>query len=86
MLRNALDRTPLYKRAMQRLKVNWIRLKLSPPLLLGLQGGRNEEEERKQWEYIEKNAGFYPQESTPSTKPWDVKEATGAMKHMHIDE
>jgi len=84
-LRNALERTPLYKKAMQRLKINWIGLKLSPPLLLGLLEGKKEEEERKQWEEIEKNAGFYPQEETPSTKSWDVKEATRAMKDMDID-
>jgi len=59
-LRNALERTPLYKKAMQILKFNWIRLKLSPPFILGLLEGRKEEEERKQWEEIEKNAGFYP--------------------------
>lgn len=51
---------------MQRLKTNWIGLKLSPPLLLGMLEGRKEEEERKQWEEIEKHARFYPQEETPS--------------------
>lgn len=35
--RNALERIPLYKRIMQRLNINWIELKLIPPLLLGLQ-------------------------------------------------
>jgi len=30
---------------MERLKFKWIRFKLIPPLLLGLQEGRNEEEE-----------------------------------------
>ena len=35
----------MYKRSMQRLKVNWIGLKLSPPLLLGMLEGRREEEE-----------------------------------------
>ena len=71
---------------MQRLKINWIRLNLSPPLQLGLLQGRKEEEERNHQEEIEKNEGFYPQEEIPSTEAWDIREATGAMKDMHIDE
>lgn len=71
---------------MQRLKFNWIGLKLNPPLLLGLQEGRNEEEQRKEWTKIENNAHFYPQEGTPFQEPWDVREATRAMKYMDIDE
>lgn len=55
-----MERTPMYRRIMQRLKINWIGLKLSPPLLLGLQEGREEEEERKQWANIEKDVNFYP--------------------------
>jgi hypothetical protein len=35
---------------------------------------------------IEKNAGFYPQEGKPSEEPWDVREATRAMKEMHMDD
>jgi len=46
-MRDALERIPVYKNAPQRLKINWIGLKLSPPLLLGMLEGRNEEEERK---------------------------------------
>ena len=70
---------------MQRLKFNWIGLNLSPPLLLGLQEGVNEAEERKEWTEIEKNAGFYPQEGTSSKEPWDVREATRAMNELHIN-
>ena len=44
-MREALRRVPMYKRSMQRLNVNWIGLKLSPPLLLGMLEGRREEEE-----------------------------------------
>ena len=47
-MRKALNRTPMYKQALQRLKVNWIGLRLSPPLLLGMLEGSKEEEERKQ--------------------------------------
>ena len=32
----ALERAPLYKRAMQAKKIQWLGLKLNPPLLLGL--------------------------------------------------
>ena len=44
-LREALKIVPMYKHSMQRLKVNWIGLKLSPPLLLGMLEGRREKEE-----------------------------------------
>ena len=57
---DALERTPMYKQALQGLKVNWIGFKLSPPLLFSMLEGRKEEEERKKWEEIDKNVGFYP--------------------------
>jgi len=43
-MRDALERTPLYKKALQRRNVNSIGLKLNPPLLLGMLEGRKEEE------------------------------------------
>ena len=46
-MREALNKTPMYKQALQRLKVNWIGLRVSPQLLLGMLEGRKEEEERK---------------------------------------
>ena len=70
---------------MQRLKVNWIGLKLSPPLLLGRLEGRKEEEEKRQWEEVQNKAGFYEQEEETATKAWDVGEAIRAMKEMDID-
>jgi len=51
-MRDALERFPMYKKTLQRLKVNWIGLNLSPPFLLGMLEGRKEEEETKQWEEI----------------------------------
>lgn len=42
-MREALNRTPMCKKAFQRLKVNWIGLRLSPPLILGMLEGRKEE-------------------------------------------
>ena len=47
---------------MQSLKVNWIGLKLSPPMLLGLLEGTKEEEERQPWEEVEKMVGFHDRE------------------------
>ena len=48
----SLTPTPRYKCSMQRLKVKWIGLKLSPPLILGMLEGRREEEE-EQWKDID---------------------------------
>ena len=75
----------MYKQSMQSLKVKWIGLKLNPPLLLGMLQGRKEEEEIKQWEEIERKVGFYAQEEETIIESWDVREATRAMKDMHID-
>ena len=75
----------MYKQLMQRLKVNWIGLKLSPPLLLGMLEGRKEEEEKRQWVEVEKKAGFYEQEEETTVEAWDLRVATKAMKDMDID-
>ena len=61
-MREALARIPLYKQLMQNLQANWIGLKFSPPLLLGLVEGVKEEEEDRQWEEVERKAGFHDQE------------------------
>ena len=84
-LREALKMTLMYKKSMQRLKVNWIGLKLSPPLLLGMLEGRKEEEEKRKWEEVERKARIYEQEEETTTEAWDVKEATRAMKDIDID-
>ena len=75
----------MYKKSMQRLKVNCIGLKLSPPLLLGMLEGRKEEEEKRQWEEVERKSGFHAQEEETTVEAWDVREATRAMKDMDID-
>jgi len=75
----------MYKKSIQWLKVNWIGLKLSPPLLLGMLKGRKEEEEKGQWEEVERKVVFYKQEEETTTEAWDVREATRAMKDMDID-
>lgn len=41
-IRETLNRTPMYMKALQIFKVNWIGLKLSPPLLLRIYKGRKE--------------------------------------------
>jgi len=46
-MREAMMKVPLYKQSMQNLKANWIGLKFSPPLLLGLLERVKEEEEQK---------------------------------------
>jgi len=84
-LKEALNRAPMYKKSMQRLKINWIGLKLSPPLLLGMLEGRKEEEENKQWEEVERKESFYEQEEKTTIEAWDVREAAKAMKDMDID-
>ena len=75
----------MYKQSMQRLKVNWIGLKIITPLLLGMLEGGKEEEEKRQWEEVERKAGFYEQEEETTIEAWDVREATRAMKNMDID-
>lgn len=75
----------MYKRSMQRLKVNWIGLKLSPPLLLGMLEGRREEEEQEQWEEIARKVGFYDKEEETTSEAWDVREATKAINDEEMD-
>ena len=75
----------MYKRSMQRLKVNWIGLKLSLPLLLGMLEGKREEEEQEQWEEIDRKAGFYDKQEETTSKAWDDREATRAIKYEEMD-
>ena len=50
ILRGALEREPLYKRAMQAKKIQWLGLKLSPPLLLGLTNEEDTDAKDREWE------------------------------------
>lgn len=79
-MRDAPERVPMYKETLQRLKVNWIGLKIGPTYLLGMLEGRMEEEESKKWVEIENNAGLYPQEEETTTESWNVREASKEMK------
>jgi len=76
---------PLYKKAMQNLQASWIGLKLSPPLLLGLLEGRTEEEERKQWEEVERKVGLHDSEEDTTSKAWDVRVEIKAIKDEELD-
>ena len=49
-LRGALERAPLYKRALQAKKIQWLGLKLNPPLLLGLNDEYDADAQDKEWE------------------------------------
>ena len=79
-----MRRVPLYKHSMQSLKANWIGLNFSPPLLLGLLDGAKEEEE-KQWEEVDRKAGFHDKEEDITSKEWDVRESIKAIKDEEID-
>ena len=80
-----MRRVPLYKQSMQNLKSNWIGLKFSPPLLLGLLEGVKEEEEQRQWEEVDRNAGFHDREEDITSEAWDVREAVKAIKDDELD-
>ena len=67
------------------MKIQWLVLKLSPPLLLGLGDGKDQEEENKKWEEEKMNVGFYPPEGNPSLLPWEVRGATKEVKEMEED-
>ncbi len=70
---------------MQNLQASWIRLKLSPPLLLGLLEGGTKEEEHKQWEEVERKVGFHDSEEDITSEAWDVREAIKAIKDEELD-
>jgi len=84
-MREALARVPLYKNLIQNLQANWIGLKFSPPLLLGLLEGVKEEEEGRQWEEVEKKAGFHDREEDITTEACDVRKVVKAIKDDEMD-
>lgn len=67
------------------MKANWIGLKFSPPLLLGLLEGVKEEEGQKQWEEVDRKVGFHDKEEDITSKAWDVKESVRAIKDEELD-
>jgi len=83
-MREANRRVPLYKHSMQNLKVNWIGIKFSPPLLLGILGVK-EEEEQKQCREVDRKVGFHDGEEDITSKSWDVRESVRAIKDEELD-
>jgi len=84
-IREALVRVTVYKQSMQDLKANWIGLKFSPPLLLGLLEGDKEEEEQKKWEEVDRKAGFHDREEDITSEAWDIREVVKAIKDEELD-
>ena len=84
-MQEASARVPLYKQSMQNLQANWISLKFSPPLLLGLLEEVKEVEEHKRWEEVERKAGFHDREEDITSEAWDVREAVKAIKDDELD-
>ena len=60
-------------------------MKFSPPLLLGLLEGVKEEEEGRQWEEVERKAGFHYREEDITAEAWDVREVIKAIKDYELD-
>ena len=70
---------------MQNLQANWISLKFSPSLLLGLLEGVKEEEENRQWEEVERKVGFHDREEDITSEAWDMREVVKAIKDDELD-
>ena len=81
-LRGALERAPLYKRAIQAKKIQSLGLKLNPPLLLGLNDENETDAQDREWENTEKNNGFHPLGETPTLLPQEIRGAFKALKEM----
>jgi len=54
-------------------------------LLLGLLEGFEEEEEDRQWEEVERKAGFHDREEDITTEAWDVREVVKSIKDDELD-
>lgn len=85
MMRDAMRKVPLNKHSMQSLKANWIGLKFSSPLLLGLLKGVKEEEEQKRWEEVDRKARFHDKEEYITSEAWDVRKSVRAIKDEELD-
>ena len=79
-------RVPLYKKSIQNLKVSWIGLKFSPPILIGLLEGVKEEEEQKEWEEVDRKEVFHNREDDITSKAQDVREAIKAIKDEELNQ
>ena len=86
ILRGALERAPLYKRAMQAKNIQWLGLKLSPPLLLGLTDEEDTYAQDREWENAENNNGFYPLGETPTLLPQEIRGVVKTLKEMQEED
>ena len=84
-MREALVRVAHYKKSMQSLQANWIGLKLSPPLLLGMAEDSIEDDGSKQWEEVNRTAGFHVNRGDTTSEAWDVRVAVKALKDEDLD-
>ena len=57
-------------------------MKLNPPLLLGLSDGKDQDEQNREWEEVERNDGFYPPKRTPTRLPEEVRGSIKALKEI----
>lgn len=78
-LQVALAKTPIYKRIIQRLGVQWIGFRFNPTLLLGLQEHQCQYEESKEWQSIEENVGSHLADKTTASLAWDFKKVIREM-------
>ena len=85
-LRGALEREPLYKRAMQAKNIQWLGLKPNPPLLLGLTDEEETYAQDHEWDSAEKNDGFYPLGETPTLLLQEIRGAVKALKEMQEED
>ena len=77
---------PLYKRAMQARNIQWLGLKLSPNLMLGLSDEKDQDEENRGWEEEYLNDGFYPPKGTPTLLHWEVRGSIKALKEIQKED
>ena len=54
-------------------------------MLLELLDGVKEEEEGRQWEELERKAGFHDREEDITAEAWDVREAIKSIKDDKLD-
>ena len=79
-LRGALERAPLYKRAMQAKNIQWLGVKLNRHLLLGLNDEEDIDAQDREWENAEKNNGFYPLGETPTLLHQEIMGGCQSLK------
>ena len=84
-MREALVRVAHYKKSMQSLQANWIGLKLSPPLLLGMAEESIEDDGSKQWEEVDRKAGFHVSRGDTTSEASDVRTTIKALKDEELD-